>query len=34
VEALHRSEIGRLALPDDLPQGQWCWVEDPAIVLP
>ncbi len=34
VEALHRSQIGRLILTDDLPVGQWCWVEDPAIVLP
>ncbi len=34
VEGLHRSSIGRLALPADLAPGQWCWVEDPAIVLP
>lgn len=34
VEGLHRSSIGRLALPEDLPAGQWCWVEDPAVVLP
>ncbi len=34
VETLHRSEIGRLLLPNDLPLGQWRWVEDPAIVLP
>ena len=34
VETLHRSEIGRLSLPDDLPAGQWRWIEDPAIVLP
>ena len=34
VEGLHRSRIGRLSLPDDLPVGQWCWIEDPAIVLP
>jgi 16S rRNA pseudouridine516 synthase len=34
VEALHRSQIGRLALPQDLAPGQWRWVEDPAIVLP
>ncbi|MFZ5527622.1 MAG: pseudouridine synthase [Pseudomonadota bacterium] len=34
VEGLHRSSIGRLALPEDLAPGQWRWVEDPAIVLP
>ena len=34
VEGLHRSSIGRLALPADLAPGQWRWVEDPAIVLP
>ena len=34
VEGLHRSSIGRLALPEDLPVGQWCWVEDVAVVLP
>ena len=34
VEALHRSSIGRLALPDDLAPGQWRWIDDPAIVLP
>ena len=26
VEALHRSSIGRLALPADLPEGQWRWL--------
>jgi 16S rRNA pseudouridine516 synthase len=26
VEALHRSRIGALALPDDLPPGQWRWL--------
>jgi 16S rRNA pseudouridine516 synthase len=26
VEALHRSQIGALALPDDLPPGQWRWL--------
>lgn len=26
VEALHRSRIGRLALPADLPEGQWRWL--------
>lgn len=34
VEGLHRSQIGRLTLPDDLAPGQWRWIEDPAIVLP
>lgn len=34
VEGLHRSQIGRLSLPDDLAPGQWRWIEDPAIVLP
>ncbi len=34
VEELHRSRIGRLALPDDMPAGQWRWVEDAALVLP
>ena len=34
VEGLHRSAIGRLVLPDDLPVGQWRWVEDTAVVLP
>ena len=26
VEALHRSSIGGLALPDTLAPGQWCWL--------
>jgi 16S rRNA pseudouridine516 synthase len=26
VEGLHRSSIGRLALPQDLPPGQWRWL--------
>ena len=26
VEALHRSQIGGLALPDDLAPGQWRWL--------
>jgi 16S rRNA pseudouridine516 synthase len=26
VEALHRSRIGRLALPADLAPGQWRWL--------
>ena len=34
VETLHRSQIGRLTLPDDMPAGQWRWIDDPAIVLP
>ncbi|MFT3857948.1 MAG: 16S rRNA pseudouridine(516) synthase [Aquabacterium sp.] len=34
VEALHRSRIGRLALPDDLPEGHWRWVDDVSLVLP
>ena len=34
VEGLHRSQIGRLTLPEDLAPGQWRWIEDPAIVLP
>lgn len=34
VEALHRSSIGQLSLPDDLPVGQWRWVEETNLVLP
>jgi 16S rRNA pseudouridine516 synthase len=34
VEGLHRSSIGQLALPDDMPEGQWRWVDDPKLVLP
>jgi len=34
VEALHRSSIGQLSLPDDLPVGQWRWVEETSLVLP
>ncbi|KQP17869.1 pseudouridine synthase [Pseudorhodoferax sp. Leaf267] len=26
VEALHRSQIGTMALPDTLAPGQWCWL--------
>jgi 16S rRNA pseudouridine516 synthase len=34
VEKLHRSQIGQLKLPDDLPLGEWRWlsVEDLALV--
>jgi 16S rRNA pseudouridine516 synthase len=28
VEALHRSRIGRLELPSDLPSGSWRWLND------
>ena len=31
VLALHRSDVGRLALPDDLAPGAWRWVERSAI---
>ena len=34
VETLHRSQIGRLVLPADLPEGQWRWLEDTSLVLP
>src|SRR5690606_15731082 len=34
VEALHRSQIGRLALPADLAPGQWRWLDDTSLVLP
>jgi 16S rRNA pseudouridine516 synthase len=34
VEGLHRSQIGRLTLSDDLAPGQWRWLEDPKLVLP
>lgn len=34
VEGLHRSQIGRLTLPDDLAPGQWRWLDDVALVLP
>jgi 16S rRNA pseudouridine516 synthase len=34
VEALHRSEIGRLVLPADLAPGQWRWLHSPELVLP
>jgi len=32
VEGLHRSQIGRLTLPDDLAPGQWRWLDDVALV--
>jgi 16S rRNA pseudouridine516 synthase len=32
VEALHRSRIGRLSLPDDLAQGQWRWLTPADLV--
>jgi len=28
VEALHRSRIGGLELPSDLPAGGWRWLSD------
>lgn len=28
VEALHRKRIGGFTLPDDLPAGQWQWLDD------
>ncbi len=31
VEALHRSRIGGLVLPDDLPAGQWRWLGEPEL---
>jgi 16S rRNA pseudouridine516 synthase len=34
VEALHRSSIGRLVLPEDLAPGQWRWLDDASLVLP
>lgn len=34
VEGLHRSQIGRLTLPETLAPGQWAWVDDPKVVLP
>ena len=33
VEALHRSRIGGLALPPDLPPGQWRWLGDEELSL-
>ncbi|MES2091025.1 MAG: 16S rRNA pseudouridine(516) synthase [Pseudomonadota bacterium] len=34
VEALHRSQIGRLTIPEDLAPGQWRWLDDASLVLP
>ncbi|HQR50342.1 MAG TPA: 16S rRNA pseudouridine(516) synthase, partial [Methylophilaceae bacterium] len=31
VEALERIAIGGLALPDDLPVGEWRWLEQAAL---
>jgi 16S rRNA pseudouridine516 synthase len=31
VEALHRSQIGQLHLPDDLLPGQWCWLSQDEV---
>jgi 16S rRNA pseudouridine516 synthase len=33
VEALHRSQIGGLRLPDDLREGEWRWMTDSELVL-
>jgi 16S rRNA pseudouridine516 synthase len=33
VEALHRSQVGGLALPADLPAGQWRWLEHADLTL-
>jgi 16S rRNA pseudouridine516 synthase len=33
VQTLHRSRYGILALPDDLPPGQWRWLPGPGAVL-
>ena len=30
VDALHRSAVGRLQLPAELPPGQWYWLDDSA----
>jgi 16S rRNA pseudouridine516 synthase len=34
VETLHRSRFGALALPADLAQGQWRWLEGPQALYP
>lgn len=31
VEALHRSQIGGVRLPDDLKPGQWCWLSSQQV---
>lgn len=31
VEALHRSQVGSLVLPDDLPPGGWRWLSDAEV---
>lgn len=33
VEALHRSQVGRLVLPDDLLAGQWRWLNEAELAL-
>lgn len=33
VRTLHRSAYGRLVLPEDLPAGQWRWLQGPGDVL-
>lgn len=33
VDALHRSQIGGLRLPDALAPGQWCWLGAPELAL-
>ena len=33
VTALHRSRIGQLALPADLPAGQWRWLDEAQLAL-
>lgn len=33
VESLHRSQIGRLPMPADLPEGQWRWLTPAEVVL-
>lgn len=32
VEALHRSRVGGLALPADLPAGGWCWADREVVL--
>ncbi|RYE39878.1 MAG: pseudouridine synthase [Hyphomicrobiales bacterium] len=33
VEALHRSQIGQLRLPESLLPGQWCWLSEADLAL-